>query len=150
MQPNDVTAWMLKEHEIIRELSVQLSKDVALPPRGDRTRWISDLRCRFDAFADHLRKHMATEEQGGYLLQVVEARPTLSDAVDAIKNEHRELTAIIGGLQEAIRGLAPVDNLLIRDCCKRVENLLTWIERHEEHENHIVLYALTQDLGSHD
>jgi hypothetical protein len=44
--------------------------------------------------------------------------------------------------------LAPEDKLLRRDCCERVKQLMFWIERHEEHENHIVTYAFTQDLGT--
>ena len=46
--------------------------------------------------------------------------------------------------------LAATDVLLLRDCCKRIECLLAWLDRHEEHENHLVVYAFTQDWGGQD
>lgn len=148
MQKDDVAAWMLDENAKIRKLSGQLREKVTGPPRGDRPKWIADLQSRFDDFATRLRRHAEMEEQGGHLAQVVEVRPTLSKAVEVIRHEHEELTVILEDVQAAVHELAPTDNLLLRDCCKRVDHFLSWIERHEEHENHIVLYAFTQDIGT--
>ncbi len=150
MHADDLTNWMLDEHEKIHELSAELRATVAAPPRGDRATWIARLRDRFDGFAAHVSRHLEMEEQDGYLTQVVELRPTLSEAVELIRHEHEELTEIFRDVQAAVHELAPTDILLLRDCCKRIECLLTWIERHEEHENHLVLYAFTQDIGAQD
>jgi hemerythrin-like domain-containing protein len=150
MASNDVAAWMLEEHAKVHELSGELREKVTGRPRGDRAQWIADLRSRFDELATRLRRHASLEEDGGYLTHVVERRPTLSQAVDIIKREHEELTIILRDLQQAVRELAPTDNLLLRDCCKRVEHFLHWVERHEEHENHLVLCAFTQDIGVPD
>ncbi len=150
MAKDDVATWMVEEHAKVRELSGELREKVTGRPRGDRTQWIKDLRNRFDELATHLRRHASLEEKGGYLTHVVERRPTLSQAVDIIKREHQELAVILRDLQAAVHELAPTDNLLFRDCCRRVEHFLFWVERHEEHENHLVLCVFTQDIGAVD
>ena len=150
MPKSDVAGWMAEEHARVHELSSELRERVTGRPRGDRAQWIADLRNRFDELATHLRRHASLEEKGGYLTHVVERRPTLSQAVDIIKREHEELATILRDLQATVHELAPTNNLLLRDCCKRVEHFLTWVERHEEHENHLVLYAFTQDIGAAD
>ena len=150
MSSENLSAWMLDENARIHELSGELRAKVTQRPRGDRAAWIADLGHRFDEFAHHLRQHRAMEEEGGYLRQVTELRPTLTGAIDVIHHEHNELSTILDGVQAAVHELEPDDNLLLRDCCRRVEHFRTWIERHEEHENHIVMYAFTQDLGTPD
>ena len=142
METDDMTTWMLAEHEKVHQLSDELEEKVKSPPRGDRAQWIADLRQRFDEYADRMREHFRKEEEGGYLAHVVDLRPTLSEAVEIIRNEHEELITIIESLQTAVRELAPTDNLLFRDCCKRIEHLLLWL--------HIMMYAFTQDIGAAD
>lgn len=148
METNDFSAWMLDEHAKIHELGDQLREKIASPPRGDRAQWIDDLRRRFDDFTDRIRRHMTIEEDGGYLTHVTDLRPTLSEAVAIIRHEHEELKHIVEDVQRAIHELGPNDILFFRDCCRRIEHLLLWIERHEDHENHLVIYAFTQDIGT--
>jgi len=148
MNKDELAAWMLKEHEKIHELIEELREKVTVAPRGDRAQWIEGLCNRFDDFAAHIRQHLKLEEQGGYLAQVVKLRPTLSEAVEIIEHEHEELEYLLAELQTALRELKPTDTLIFRDGCKRVQHFLTWLDRHEEHENHIMLYAFTQDIGT--
>ena len=148
MSTSERAGWMKDEHAKVAEAADRLREVTASAPRGDRAEWLARLRTRFDDYASHLREHLAQEEEGGYLTHVVELRPTLSEAVEIIRQEHEELTHIIQDVQAAVHELAPEDNLLRRDCCERVKQLMFWIERHEEHENYIVTYAFTQDLGT--
>lgn len=148
MPSEDLSNWMLEENAKVHEMGSDLRAKVTQRPRGERAAWIADLRARFDDYAAHLRRHRAMEEEGGYLSQVTTLRPTLAPAIEVIRHEHAELTTILDDVQVAIHELTPTDNLLLRDCCRRIEHFLAWIERHEEHENHIVMYAFTQDIGS--
>ena len=44
----------------------------------------------------------------------------------------------------------PSTPLHIRDMCCRVRNLIEILDRHESHENMLVSYTFTRDIGSHD
>jgi len=142
MAIEEVIRWLRTEHDDLREVADRLRERAAAPPRGGRERWIAELQARFDEFAGRLRRRTAKEEEGGYLKPVLAAQPTLSEAVDVLRHEHRELGCLLDRLEQSVHRLSPRDNFLLRDCCKRIEDLLCWLERHEEHENHLVLYAL--------
>lgn len=142
MPTEDIVRWLRHEHDDTRELAGHLRARIASPPRGGKQEWIEELRARFADFATHLRRRITEEERGGYLTPVLQARPALSAAVGVLRHEHDELGRLVERLGRTIGTLRPQHNLLLRDCCKRMEDLLCWVERHEEHENHIVLYAL--------
>lgn len=143
MAEEDVLRWLRDEHDGIHELADRLRERIARPPRGSRENWIRELRERFDSFASCLRERMARQEAGGYLRPVCEARPSLVGQVEMLKHEQDELKRLVDDVQHAVHKLSPRDMLLLRDCCKRIESLLSWFERHEEHENHIVLYVFS-------
>lgn len=148
MPLKDVVKWLRDEHDGVNELIDALREKIARPPRGDRTVWLQELTARFDEFAAGARQRMARQQEGGYLKPVREARPALAEQVDLLEHEHAELARILGEVERAVHQLVPMDKLLLSDCCRRTEFLLGWFERHEEHENHIVLYALGQEGGS--
>ena len=148
MQSDEHAARLADEHAIITEIGDQLRILVSSTPRKDPAQWVAELCRQFDNYVAHLRQHLGREEDDGYLAQVMESWPTLSGAVDIIRYEHEELTRLIQDVQNTVHELTPQDNLLRRDCCERVKQLMYWIERHEEHENYIVTFAFTQDLGT--
>ena len=148
MPTEDVVRWLRSEHDDMRKLAGRLRESIARPPRGGRENWIVELRARFGDFAARARERMAQEEENGYLRPVLDARPSLAAQVDLLKHEHAELARIIDAVHRAVHQLTAKDNLLLRDCCKRIEDLLFWVERHEEHENHIVLYAFAKGTGA--
>jgi len=144
MSMEDIVRWLRSEHSDLNKYADRLRESATRPPRGDRQRWIAELKQRFDDFAARLRERTAREEADGYLRPVIEARPSLAAQVALLKREHDELNRIIASVGRAVHALTPGDNLLVRDCCKRIEDLLCWVERHEEHENHMVLYAFAK------
>ncbi len=144
MPVQDIIRWLRSEPGGTRELADRLRAAIANPPRARRQEWIEGLQSAFSAFAAHVRRRMAEEEAGGYLQPVIKVRPSLAEAVEVLRHEHRELTRIMERIQSTVQQLAPWHNFLIRDCCKRIENLVCWVERHEEHENHLVTYVFTE------
>ena len=148
MPIEEVVRWLRSENDRLVELADRLRERIAKPPRGDRRIWVQELCERFDEFAACLRQRVARHEEGGYLKPVCEARPSLTEQVALLEHEHRELKLLIDKVERAVHQLSPTDNLLLRDCCKRIDLLLGWLERHEEHENHILLYAFAQESGT--
>jgi hemerythrin-like domain-containing protein len=147
MPTQDIVRWLRHEHDDAHELASRLRERIASPPRGGKERWIVELRDRFDGYGAQIRQRMAEEEKRGYLTPLLQIRPSLSGAVDVLRHEHDELARLIELVGRSVHQLVPKHNLLLRDCCKRMEDLLCWVERHEEHENHMVLYALVEDGG---
>lgn len=127
-----------------------LREKTATVPRAYLDEWLAELRDRFEHIRAHLQKRMALEEHEGYLTGVLDRRPTLSNTVNRLKHEHAELAKIADDIYRALREAAPMDRLLLHDCCRRIEHFLDDVERHEADENRMVLSVFTRDLGTED
>lgn len=150
MKVRDLAKWMREEHEKVGDLIHLVRKHIAVPPRGDRARWIRESQICFRRLSEHLHTHMALEEEGGYMHEVLERRPTLEREVMQLKHEHMEMGQLMRQIQAALDELNAEDHLLVRDCCSRISTLLSYVERHKETENHLVLFVFTQDMGTKD
>ena len=150
MKTDDLARWMREEHLRVRELTDLLRSEITSQPRTQVDDWLARFRDRFEHLRAHLQKHFALEEQGGYLPTVLERRPTLSESVERLRHEHNELSRMMDGIHLALGAVAPEDQTLIRDCCRRVENLLVEVCRHEADENLILMTVVTRDIGAND
>lgn len=147
MDPKALADWMKQEGAKVNDLAHRLREHIISIPPGSLKDWLDELGKRYDHFAAHLRRMMHIEEEDGYLEPVVEQRPTLSQQVELLRHQHEELRTLMDSLEQTVHQLKPEDQLLIRDCCTRLQVFLGHVSRHEEHENHIVLYSFTQDMG---
>ena len=150
MDAAKIAQWMREEHEKVENLIDRLKEQVAVVPRANLGKWIEEVGDRFEHFRAHMVKHMALEEREGYLTAVTERRPTLSREVERLQHEHEELQKIMESVYQAVGQLAAEDRLLVRDCCARIENLLGYVERHEDDENLLVTQAFARDIGTND
>jgi hemerythrin-like domain-containing protein len=150
METQDLARWMEEEHDALRALAANLQTKIAAPPRSKIEQWLADVRASFSEYTEHARKHMALEESGGYLSEVLSRRPTLSNTVKELGHEHRAFSQLMTQISSAMEGIRAEDQLLIRDACTRIKILLSYIDRHEERENHLVLCTFTEDIGTQD
>jgi hypothetical protein len=148
MEEAALANWMRNESVRIRDLANELREHMSTVPGRDRKPWLAELAVRFDHLTVHLQRMMAIEEEDGYLTPVIEHRPALAGAVELLRHEHDELRCLTENLTATVHNLRPEDNLIISDTCTRIQIYLGHVQRHEEHENHIVLYTLTEDIGS--
>ncbi len=146
----NIAERMRVEHEKVNELADALLERVAVVPRSNLGSWIKDTQKRFDHFRAHMVKHMALEECEGYMLFVLERRPGLAPQVDKLKHEHAELGKIMDDVHHAVAELGPEDRLRVRDCCHRIQELLSYIEHHENAETMLVTFVFTHDIGTPD
>jgi hemerythrin-like domain-containing protein len=150
MKPQELARWIRDEHEVVRGLSERMQEKVAIAPQAHHQKWIQDLRESFDHLRAHLIKHFALEEQDGYMVSVVHRRPSLAREVDRLAHEHVEITRLMDDIHRAAHVLESDDQLLIRDCCRRIQNFLQYLDRHESDENFLVISAFTEDIGGID
>jgi len=150
MTIQETTRRIREEHAKVEELADRLREWVAVVPRANIASWITEARERFEHFRAHMTQHMALEERDGYMSAVVRQRPSLSVEVDRLKHEHQEIERIMASVRRAVGALESDDRLLVRDCCHRIENLLSYVEHHENDENLLLTYAFTHDIGTKD
>ena len=146
MKAQDLAGWQQDERAKVDEMIYLVRKHLAVPPPGNREKWIPEARECFRRLTEHLKKHMALEEADGYLRDVRARYPKLASEVDRLQHEHDELGKLMDQVQVAMDELRPGDHLLIRSCCVRIATLLSYIEHHEEEEQRLILHLYDRDL----
>ncbi len=150
MDIHEWAAWNRDEHKKVDELSHNLRRMVGVIPRTNVREWVEDLRTRFEHFRAHMVRHMSLEEHEGYMSSVLECRPALSDVVERLRSEHGQVSKLMDGLHHALEVLEPDDEILLRDVCRRIQELIHCVEHHEAAENLLMISAFTNDIGTKD
>jgi hemerythrin-like domain-containing protein len=141
---------LAEEHETLNRLMDELRAEIAVVPRSGLEPWIDRLKERFAHFEAHLVKHMALEEQGGYLAPVLGERPTLNKQVARLKHQHAEFVRLLKLLRQQVEQLDPADSILPRDWCHHVARLLAYVEQHEHEEDLLLIDGVSRDIGVKD
>lgn len=150
MKAQELAHWFREEHKKLAELAAALLEKTAVVPRARQQQWIDEARRSFAHFRAHMTKHMSLEEYEGYMLPVIEQRPALSRKVDQLAHEHGEIRQLMDRIHEELDALSPDDALLIRDGCRRIQDLLQYIDHHEKDEGLLMTTAYGEDLGTED
>jgi iron-sulfur cluster repair protein YtfE (RIC family) len=144
-----VAKLSIEEHAQIRQSMVELralAEDVKISRTEDGLQKLCD---GLKDFHRMIQKHMAFEEEDGFLKPVVEMRPTLSAQVEEIRGEHNR---VMETLQELIKAFdSPQQSTFWpRDVPDATLHLLVQIGIHEEKENTMVLDVFCDDVGTKD
>ena len=84
------------------------------------------------------------------MVAVVERRPTLSEQVKRLAHEHQEFLGLMDCIHKCLEEMRPEDQLVIRDCCHRIQDFLAYVEHHKNEENLMVLSVFNLDIGGHE
>lgn len=150
MDPRELVQWLRREHEEVQRLSDGLRRLIATQPRSEVELWLAHLKKQFSEFRNHCSRHFAMEEEDGYLLPVLERRPTLSHRVRQLAQDHQELCRLMESIERQIGELQPTDRILIVEIRDRLRRFLGFCEDHEREENMLVSHVLTHDEGTKD
>lgn len=150
MHTNDLAEWIQSEHVAVEKLMSSVRELAVDPPPENRAAWIAQMRERFERLRAHLIKHMAMEEDGGYLAPVIELRPNLSAEVQRLGHEHDQMIRLLELIHRALKSATDRDELIVRDCCRRIRDFLACAENHEQQENLLIASVFNLDIGPHD
>ena len=101
------------------------------------------------SLASQLETHFEEEEIAGVFDDVVERAPHLSERVDQLKQQHKELRIAFAGIKQ----LASSGDGTVKwwnKLSKVFHDFSTDLMHHEHTENELVQEAYTQDIGSKD
>ena len=147
LSDQEVARRLRKEHDLLQELGSRLKESLRFIPGTDRDAWLATLRDRYEHFRAHMYKRLALEEVGGFLKVVLERRPTLSAQVAHLKLEHEEILSLIDAVHAELKTAKSSDSALLNECALRIRHILSEVEHHEDHENMLVEFVFSQDLG---
>lgn len=146
--PEELARWMRSEHETLVELSQVIREHIARQPHVNRGDWLRGLKAAFDRLVLHLQRNFDGQESGGYLRLVVEARPTLSQKVEGLRQEHVDLRRMAERLRTDLNETEVDTGLWLADICARIQRFIAVVAQHDQRENMIALLVLNEDIGT--
>jgi hemerythrin-like domain-containing protein len=142
---------LLQEHEVVRQIIHQLELLVEEGGLiGQDADWGRRLCTELAAFRQHLQRHFALEEEGGFLLDVVTHLPQATERVENLRREHREILQVIDELIHDSNLLAYGTGLPLVKFRHQILQVLSTIRRHEADENALVQRVFYQEVSVAD
>ncbi len=134
---------ILEDHRALKALLQQI--DDALTGKTAPIAEVSDLLARL---GDHLVKHFALEEHGGYFAEALLRAPQLVAKANELLAQHPKMSTQARDLVD----LSPVQDSdrWWQETRQRFDAFKTELLKHERHEDQLLQEAYTQDIGSHD
>jgi len=138
----------LAEHDLVEHVkeALRLAMSWNLREVG-LARKLTSVRFCTESLARHLQLLMEMEEQGGYLDDVGEQKPHLSDRAERLGMEHgvirSETTRVLGLVQAA----TPEDDEGFAEACRELELLLARLDDHESRERELFFELYCEDEG---
>jgi len=141
---------MQAERNTLVALSNVLKEHLAVIPEANVGTWLGGVRVAFGRLKKHLESNFVAQEEGGYLEQVIERRPTLAAQLEQCRHEHGELLRLAERVDGELSETSPDDRLLLREVTERIQRYLALAADHDRRENIITLAVFNQDIGSGD
>jgi hypothetical protein len=106
-------------------------------------------RDRLGALRDHLGRHFAQEEEGGYLEESLNRMPRLNHQVKAVLADHPALLAELDGLIERL-SRPDIRRVSWEQAHRDFDAFAQHLVAHERNENAVVQEGYNEDLGLTD
>ncbi|MCA9246249.1 MAG: hemerythrin domain-containing protein [Planctomycetales bacterium] len=107
------------------------------------------LRLSITKLADLALGHFEHEEHGGYLCEVIEQAPRLSERAETLKAQHATMRDDLSQLVELVDQVA-AGQMSVNKLRENLNAFLRSLLDHESAENELVQEAYTDDIGSKD
>jgi len=150
MDAKQLAQQALEDHERLNRDAKGLIKLLNLEHEDSTARWFEKCGESFRTFHTQLRRHIETEELGGFMKPVCERRPTLTREVERLLEEHHDLLAECTNIEEFFCLHKEPTNT---DCSRGRHDamaLIAKLECHEASENNLIQDVFNLDIGTGD
>lgn len=138
----------LFEHELLERLkeALRLAKSWRVDSVGfERKR--SSVCFTAQSLCRHLERLMELEEEGGYMGDVLEAKPQLADDVAALRDDHDEFRRMLADLMPRTADCSLLGESELEELCDELESLLVRIDEHDKREIDLYQEGLLSEEG---
>jgi len=141
-----IMSHLLAQHRELHDLLVEARKKFD-GPAGAVAR--AEAAGRLGTLRQHLARHFAQEEQGGFMEESLTRMPRLARAVGRVMAEHPILLAELDGLLERL-GAGDRGGDAWQQAGRDFEAFASRLLAHERNENAVVQDGYNEDLGFAD
>jgi hypothetical protein len=140
------TSWM--EHTILDHIkqAMRVTLDWQAPVVS-MPRKLSSIQFTMKSFRRHLERVMSIEEEGGYLDEVLEARPSMQSRIECLARDHNRFRARIREIVPELDELNDWEEARFVEICDEIRTLLHEVDWHDALEVDLLQESLLHDDG---
>jgi len=148
LQDASVASVSCLEHAVLEHIKQALRVTLDWKaPVVSMPRKLSSLQFTMKSFRRHLDRVMSIEEEGGYLNDIAEERPSFQPRIDTLGADHRGFRERIRRLGPELDSLAQWDEMRFAELCDEIRDLLADVDRHDAEEIDLIQESLLLDDG---
>jgi hypothetical protein len=110
-------------------------------------RKLSSLQFTIKSFKRHLERVISLEENGGYMADVLEARPYFQERIDSLSKDHTRFRTRLQKLIPELNDISEWEEPRFDKVCDDLRALLDDVDLHDEREIELLQEALLLDDG---
>ncbi|MBI3462100.1 MAG: hemerythrin domain-containing protein [Planctomycetes bacterium] len=149
-----VSEQMLKEHEVLAQLSDALRTAIRWGQHGDLPRKMSAVHFLLESFQRHLERMLALEERGGCLEMLKQSHPDFQSRADAFRQEHDQFRDTTRRLLQAMSHSPEPTPADVESVFGDLTSLLEKIDSHNQREldllQEVILHQQSSEADPRD
>jgi hypothetical protein len=136
------------EHQILHHIKQALRVTLDWQaPTVSMPRKLSSLQFTIKSFQRHFDRVISLEEDGGYMAQVLEARPYFQDRIDQLASDHARFRNRLRTLIPELNDISEWEEPRFNDVCGDLRELLDEVDGHDAREIELLQESLLFDDG---
>jgi len=136
------------EHQILQHVKEALRVTLNwVAPEVSLPRKLSSLQFTTKSFQRHLERVMSIEEEGGYMSDVLDAKPYLEDRLNCLAGDHARFRARLRQLMPELNNLSKWNEPQFLQVCDELSALLDEVDLHDAREVDLLQESVAIDDG---
>jgi hypothetical protein len=145
---DSVISMACMEHQILHHVKQALRVTLDWQaPVVSMPRKLSSLQFTIKSFQRHLERVISLEEEGGYMANVLEARPYFQDRIDQLASDHARFRKRLQKLMPQLNEISEWEEPRFNEVCSELRSLLDDVDEHDAREIELLQESLLYDDG---
>jgi len=116
-------------------------------PLVSMPRKVSSLQFTIKSFQRHLDRVISIEDEGGYMADVLDAKPYMQDRIDQLTRDHARFRERLQKLMPELNDIKEWEEPRFAQVCNDLRSLIADIDRHNEQEVELLQESMLVDDG---
>jgi Hemerythrin HHE cation binding domain len=136
------------EHQILHHIkqAMRVTLDWQAPVVS-MPRKLSSLQFTIKSFQRHLERVITVEEGGGYMADVLDARPYFQDRIEQLASDHARFRARLQKLLPQLNDISEWEEPRFNEVCNELRALLNDVDQHDAQEIELLQESMLFDDG---
>lgn len=148
LQDSAVVSVACMEHQVLHHIKQAIRVTLNWEaPVVSMPRKLSSLQFTIKSLSRHLDRLITVEEEGGYMSDVLDARPYFQDRIVGLVQDHANFRSRLKQLTMELNGIAEWEEPRFNEVCAKLSELLDDIDRHDVLEIELLQESLLSDDG---